>query len=297
MISAEAVHVPNGDLEAARDALHLAAELARQQRAPRTGADIDAALATVLRDLGDLAGAYDHAVRSRELTAEFARTAYDQRVRALRVGFDIEQAQREVDLYRDRARAQDEIIAELERTRAELADRMDDLQRLHAEVLHLSQTDPLTGLANRRHMNETFARLCRTTTHHGTPLALAMFDVDRFKDINDRYGHDVGDCVLVTLTQLVRSHLRPADLPARLGGDEFVMVMPGVTGSEAMLACQRLLVAVREHPWGSVAADLAVTITVGVVDGTAPADPNELLRMVDRALYRGKQAGRDVVTR
>ncbi len=173
---------------------------------------------------------------------------------------------------------------------------MADLERLNAEVLHLSRTDPLTGLANRRHMNETIARLCRTTSRYGTPLALAIFDIDRFKSINDRYGHEVGDNVLVTLTELVRRHLRASDLPARLGGDEFVLVMPGVTGSEAMVACRRLSAAVRDHPWEAVASGLAVTITIGVVDGSGKADPGELLRLADRALYRGKQAGRDVVS-
>jgi diguanylate cyclase (GGDEF)-like protein len=173
---------------------------------------------------------------------------------------------------------------------------MADLERLNAEVLHLSRTDPLTGIANRRHMNETVARLCRTTSRYGTPLALAMFDIDHFKAINDRYGHEMGDNVLVTVTELVRRHLRASDLPARLGGDEFVVVMPGVTGSTAVMACRRLHAAVRDHPWEALMPGLAVTITVGVVDGTGQADPGELLRLADRALYRGKQAGRNVVS-
>jgi diguanylate cyclase (GGDEF)-like protein len=235
-------------------------------------------------------------VRSRRLIAEFARTSHDRRVRALRVRFEIDQVEREARLYRERAQAQTEVIAELERTKAELADRMADLQRLNAEVLHLSQTDPLTGLANRRHMNETIAQMCLTTSRYGTPLAVAMFDIDWFKSINDRYGHEVGDNVLVTLTELVSRNLRTSDLPARLGGDEFVVVMPGVTGSAAMLACLRLHAAARDHPWEAVAPGLAVTITIGVVDGTGQADPGELLRLADRALYRGKQAGRDVVS-
>jgi diguanylate cyclase (GGDEF)-like protein len=294
-VAARAVQIPRGDLETARTTLEQAVRLADEQGAVRLGADAESALAEVLRALGDPAGAYDHAVSSRLLTEEFGRASHDRRVRALRVRFEIDQVEREAKLYRERAQAQTEIIAELERTRAELADRMADLQRLNAEVLHLSRTDPLTGLANRRHLNETIARLCRTTSRYGTPLALAMFDVDQFKSINDRYGHEAGDNVLVTVTELVRRHLRASDLLARLGGDEFVVVMPSVTGSAATLACRRLHAAVRDHPWETVAPGLAVTITVGVVDGTGQADPDELLRLADRALYRGKQAGRDVV--
>jgi diguanylate cyclase (GGDEF)-like protein len=296
LVAARSVQVPRGDLAAARDTLEQAARIASEQGAVRLAADAEAALAEVLRQLDDLAGAYDHSVRSRVLTDELARASHDRRVRALRVRFEVEQVEREARLYRERSQAQTEIIAELERTRAELADRMADLQRLNAEVLHLSQTDPLTGIANRRHMNETLARLCRTTSRYRTPLALAMLDVDRFKSINDLYGHEVGDNVLVSLTDVVRRQLRASDVPARLGGDEFVVVMPGVTGKAAVVACRRLHAAVRDHPWEAVAPGLVVTVTVGVIDGTGQADPSELLRQVDRALYRGKQAGRDVIS-
>ena len=75
-----------------------------------------------------------------------------------------------------------------------------------------------------------------------------------------------------------------------------MVIMPGVTGSMAMLACRRLLAAIRGHPWEALAPGLAVTITIGVIDGTGEANPAKLLRLADEALYRGKQAGRDVVS-
>ena len=209
LIEARVVHSPRGDMEAARASLDQAARLCDEQGKTRLGAEARSALAEVICEgLGDLAGAYDNVVRARLLTQEFARESQDRRVRALRVQFEVAQAEREARLYREQAQVQSAIIADLERTREELANRMTDLQRLNAEMAHLSRTDPLTGIANRRHMNEAIAQLCRVSSRYGTPLALALFDVDRFKGINDEYGHEVGDHVLVALTQLVLRHQR-----------------------------------------------------------------------------------------
>ena len=145
-------------------------------------------------------------------------------------------------------------------------------------------------------MAERLAELAALTARYGTPLAAAVFDVDRFKDVNDRFGHAVGDAVLIALAGLVRDHTRASDLAARLGGDEFVIVMPNVTGDDAMAACRRLRTAVRAHPWPDLAPGLDVTITIGVADATGEADPDAVLRRADAALYRGKRTGRDTVT-
>jgi diguanylate cyclase (GGDEF)-like protein len=173
---------------------------------------------------------------------------------------------------------------------------MTDLERLNAEVVQLSRTDPLTGIANRRFVNERLAEYSAGTARHGTPLAVAVFDVDRFKDINDQFGHYVGDAVLTALTELMHGHLRVTDLPARLGGDEFVILMPGARTDQAAVACARLQAAVREHDWSAIAPELYVTITIGLADGTGNGDPGAILRLADDALYRGKRAGRDTVT-
>jgi diguanylate cyclase (GGDEF)-like protein len=129
----------------------------------------------------------------------------------------------------------------------------------------------------------------------GTPLSVAVFDIDRFKGINDQYGHETGDSVLITFVTLLRAHLRATDLPARLGGDEFVAIMPGSTAAEAAAACERMLDAVHRHPWQATAPGLVVTVTIGIADGTARLDPDEILRQADAALYRGKNAGRNTV--
>jgi diguanylate cyclase (GGDEF)-like protein len=295
LVMARAAQLPCGDFEGARATLELAVELADELGALRYAAEAEGLLAEALRGTGDLSGAYDHLRRSCEFAEKVSQEKHDQRVRALRVRFEVEQAQREALHYREQTRAQAAVIAELERTKTELAERMADLQRLNAEVVQLSQTDPLTGIANRRFVSERLAEMCEATARYGSPVAVALFDVDKFKAINDRYGHGVGDAVLVTLGGLLRRHLRGADLPARLGGDEFVVLMPGARAEHAVIACQRLRAAVRDYPWDGIAAGLTVTITIGVGDGTGESDPDEVLRRADAALYAGKHAGRDTV--
>jgi diguanylate cyclase (GGDEF)-like protein len=292
---ATTVQLKQGELEAARATLERAVVLADELGTPRWAAQAESELAEVLHASGDPAAAYQHLRRSCRLTEEVTRGTQDQRVHALRVRFEVEQAEREALHYRERAKAQAEIIAELERTKAELASRMDELQRLNDEISQLSQTDPLTGIANRRRMNDTLADLTQAGVRFSAPLSVAVFDIDHFKAINDRYGHDVGDDVLVAFAGLLRAHLHATDLPARLGGDEFVAVMPGSTVDESMLVCRRILKAVRGYPWRETADDLVVTVTIGIADGTGQHDPDEVLRQADAALYRGKNAGRDTV--
>src|SRR2546430_6168597 len=297
MVLARTAQLPSGDFAGARATLERAVALADELGALRAAAQSESLLARALHASGDPAGAYEHLQRSRTLADKVALDVHDQRVRALRVRFEVEQAQRDALRYREQAQAQAAVIAELENTRSELAVRMAELERLNAEVVLLSQTDPLTGIAHRRFMNERLTELCQVSARYDTPLAVAVFDVDRFKDINDRYGHGTGEAVLVAPAELLRRHLRATDLPARLGGDEFVVIMPRTDSREAVAACRRLQAAIREHPWSELAPELAVSITIGVAGGFREADPEELMRRADTALYQGKRAGRDTISR
>ena len=295
MVLARTAQLPTGDIAGARASLEAAVALADERGGVRAAAEGEALLADVLHADGDVAGAYRHLQRSCRLTEQVSKSVHDQRVRALRVRFEVELAERDAQRYREQAQAQAAVIAELERTRSELANRMAELERLNAEIVQLSQTDPLTGIANRRFMNERLVELCRVSARYGAPLAVAVFDVDLFKSVNDRYGHGVGDAVLVALADLLRRQLRATDVPARLGGDEFVVILPRTDADEAVAACQRFHAAVRAHSWSDLAEGLTVTITVGVAGGAEQGDPEQLMRRADAALYRGKRSGRDTV--
>lgn len=167
-------------------------------------------------------------------------------------------------------------------------------KQMEMELARLADHDPLTGLPNRRVLEEALSRAVNHA-RRGVPGALMYIDADHFKDINDSLGHAVGDHVLVSLGGLLQSHLRGADLVARLGGDEFVVLLEHTDVEQARAIAQRLCEAVRERDFESNGSGFRLTLSIGlaVVDGKC--SPSEVLRCADSAMYRAKENGRDQV--
>jgi diguanylate cyclase (GGDEF)-like protein len=155
-------------------------------------------------------------------------------------------------------------------------------------------TDSLTGLPNKRALDDAFKRLLALAGRNLAPLSVVMLDIDRFKEINDNFGHERGDEVLAALGVLLRGQLRAGDFPARLGGDEFLAVLPNTDRSGALKLAEGLRRSVHGMKIGGL--EHPVTASIGV--STYPddsTDPDHLLRTADRALYAAKQGGRDRV--
>lgn len=165
---------------------------------------------------------------------------------------------------------------------------------LHQEAQRLSLTDPLTGLWNYRYLIMTLGHEIERATRFRRPLTVLMLDLDRFKQINDRYGHQVGDGVLIELARRMRSAVREVDTVARYGGEEFVVILPETDAAGGARTAERLRHAIRTTPFHVEGLDLAVTASIGVAvfpqHGVA-ASP--LLRAADEALYDAKESGRD----
>ena len=159
----------------------------------------------------------------------------------------------------------------------------------------LSIRDPLTGLFNRRHMEQAFATELRRCHRSSVPLAVVMLDIDRFKDFNDLHGHDAGDAVLVTIAGLLMSSFRSVDVLCRYGGEEFVVILPDATVDHARRRAEELRLAARRarHVHRGVAIG-PVTLSLGIaLSPDHGNEPDELLRAADQALYRAKSDGRD----
>jgi diguanylate cyclase (GGDEF)-like protein/PAS domain S-box-containing protein len=174
---------------------------------------------------------------------------------------------------------------------------IDERKRLEESLRRLSVTDELTGLYNRRHllgcMEEELARFRR----FGTPFSLVVIDLDHFKDVNDRYGHGVGDRVLQQLARLFEYRLRDIDVAGRTGGEEFLLVLPGTPAEGALWIAEGLRQAFAAMVFqGDDGDDFRVTLSAGVATA---CDADERLRHLwaraDRALYAAKEAGRDSV--
>ncbi len=169
-------------------------------------------------------------------------------------------------------------------------------ERIRRQWERAASTDYLTGLANRRTLNsEGDSRLGRARSH-GDGLAIAVVDVDHFKSINDRYGHDVGDLALKHVASQLQTACRGKDLPARQGGEEFVILFDRIEPSQAVSAGERMRAAVEAKPFVAEGVERTITVSIGVA-ALGPDDKtfDDLLRRADRALYAAKSGGRNRV--
>lgn len=174
-----------------------------------------------------------------------------------------------------------------------------DRLQLFEEVERMARYDGLTGAANRRSFMEKADEMIRTTRrlHQSTPLSFLLFDVDHFKSVNDTYGHDVGDEVLVQVAARAKKALREIDVFARYGGEEFVAMLPGANLDEAArLVGERLRKAMADEPFATTAGPLEVTISIGVAQLEGEEQRLEgVLKRADEALYQAKKRGRNRV--
>jgi two-component system cell cycle response regulator len=179
--------------------------------------------------------------------------------------------------------------------RKRFADRL--RETVHASI-ELAIVDSLTGLHNRRYLDTHFGHFVDESLNRGRPLSVLVLDVDRFKAVNDTYGHDAGDDVLREFARRVRHSLRGLDLVARFGGEEIVVLMPDTPLDTARLAAERIRRRIEDEPFAvrGGARSLSITVSVGVSAVSSLEDtPDTLLRRADRALYRAKAEGRNRV--
>ena len=175
---------------------------------------------------------------------------------------------------------------------------LQDAERRQSVFEKAATVDALTGLRNRRWLDDAFTRQLQRSTSAGQPVSVLMFDADWFKRVNDTHGHLVGDEVLIHLGRTLAAGLRPMDLLARYGGEEFAAMLPNVTTDDAMAVAERLRGAVQSHQPETAAGELSlITVSIGVA--TASPDTKQTLRVLleraDQALLIAKQSGRNCV--
>ncbi|HML53573.1 MAG TPA: diguanylate cyclase [Solidesulfovibrio magneticus] len=163
------------------------------------------------------------------------------------------------------------------------------INKLNDELERRSRTDPLTGLANRTHLDAVLRQEADRAERYGRPFAVILFDVDHFKAVNDVHGHLAGDKVLQTLADTARATVRGCDLVGRWGGEEFLVLCPETDADAALILAERLRVAVREQPFETGHVQ---TVSLGVAAFVSGDSVDSLLIRADGAMYRAKNAGR-----
>ncbi len=168
---------------------------------------------------------------------------------------------------------------------------LSELRRSLERERELARVDPLTGVANRRHFVEAVAAELSRARRHGRPLTVAYMDLDDFKQVNDRLGHDAGDAVLLAAARTLQARLRISDVIGRMGGDEFAICLPETAAAAADMVLGQL----REQVLAALrAGDRAVTVSMGAVAfASPPPTVDALLRRADEVLYAVKRAGKN----
>jgi diguanylate cyclase (GGDEF)-like protein len=187
----------------------------------------------------------------------------------------------------------------IKRLQEALEERERELLEVNERLRHMSQTDALTGLDNRRHLNDRIDEMFAHAVRLGEPFSLVMCDLDKFKSVNDTYGHQAGDEVLKQLADILRREAREIDRVGRYGGEEFMLLLPGASLDDAVTFAERVRKRIEGHTFTFPGGTLTRTASFGVAGWPHSRidQCDDLVRKADDALYVAKEAGRNRVVR
>lgn len=221
-----------------------------------------------------------------ELLERVAEQRVERGLHQAMARLELERIEQENEQYRKENRQLTAALEEVEKLRRELEARNADLSEL---VVH----DPLTSLFNRRWFMERLPVEVERARRYGHALSVAMLDLDHFKEINDRYGHGVGDAVLTKAASVMTANVRSTDSVVRYGGEEFAILMPETTQERAADACEKLRTVFEAADWSAQGVDAQITFSAGVASLSDHDTVDTLIDRADRRLYAAKEDGRN----
>jgi diguanylate cyclase (GGDEF)-like protein len=255
------------------------------------------ALADAHQQLGNAAQALAALRTWQLLNIERGNQASRARYQAASLQVELRRLQQNLDEIEARRRATERARAELEAINQRLSQKIDEVQALQAELEKQATRDFLTGLFNRRHLNDVLPQMLALAQRDGQALAVAIIDLDHFKRVNDRHGHVAGDTLLATFGSLLNENSRQSDIAFRFGGEEFCLLMPRSDAQAAQRKVTGLLNAWRAKSFHFESGSLTNnTFSAGVADSVAEIDSMEsLLKAADDRLLQAKRTGRNQV--
>ncbi len=267
---------------------------------PRVRSSVYAMLADLHERRGQPAEALAAMRRWQRVQAERGSLASRARYQAATLQTELLRMKHQVENHDARQRATERARAELQAANEALSRKIDEVQALQGRLSDLAVRDALTGLFNRRHLNDTLPALLAQARRERQPLAVALIDLDHFKAVNDSHGHAMGDALLAAFGRLLQGGCRAADVPCRYGGEEFCLLLPGADAATAQRRVQALLEQWRQQ---SFAAEPAaprdesglhgLSFSAGVADSLrVPGSAERLLQAADQELLGAKRLGR-----
>ncbi|MBA3644820.1 MAG: diguanylate cyclase [Gemmatimonadaceae bacterium] len=190
-------------------------------------------------------------------------------------------------------------LLRIKKLQEDLSNRERELEEMNERLHRISQTDALTGIPNRRSLEEKLDEMWAHSQRLHEPLSVVMCDIDKFKSVNDTYGHQVGDIVLKDFANLLKDAVREIDRIGRYGGEEFLLLLPGTPLESAVTFADRVREIAKEHTFSFEGGTLSRTMSCGVAAWPHPdiRDQDALLKAADDALYVAKETGRNKVVR
>ena len=290
----------DGDLARAAsdlEAVHAAVDSGREGLSLRVRCRVHQTLSQLHEARGDAAAALRSLRAWQRLADERAQFASRARYQAATLQTELLTLRQKLDAGDAQRRATERAHAELAAINRQLSQKVDEVQALQAALQQQATRDVLTGLFNRRHLNDTLPAMWAAARRDGRPLAVAIIDLDHFKQVNDGLGHEAGDRVLAGFGRLLAAAIRRSDVACRYGGEEFCVLMPGTEAAAARRKLTRLL-----ERWRSEALLLGASsgagtsFSAGVADSlTSSESAQALLKRADDELLRAKREGRNQV--
>ena len=260
----------------------------------RMRAQFFAVLSEAREACGDGAGALAALRQWQDLHRAQAQLASRARFQAAALQTELLRLQQRLEDNESRRQVAERSRAELAAINTQLSQRVEQVQALQAALRQQATQDPLTGLFNRRHLNDALPTLFALAQREQQPMSLAILDLDHFKQVNDRHGHAAGDRLLAAFGEMLEAHGRRSDVACRYGGEEFCLLMPRTVAADARRKVQGLL-----RRWRAMSFQLAgqtlsgLSFSAGVADTTsAPDSPDALLKAADDRLLQAKRDGR-----
>lgn len=278
------IYFQQGQPQLAFSHLHRALKIAEEIEAKHEIFKTHADLAAAYKQFKDFEQALIHYERFHTIKEEVFNDQADMRFKTLETAHRLEQTQKEAEIYRLRTQA---LQTEIEESKV-----------AQARAEHIATIDPLTSLLNRRHFFHLAEHAFTKALYDTTPLCVLMFDLDHFKNVNDTYGHLVGDKVLLAAANLIRQGLRATDILGRYGGEEFAAILPETAVEQGKLVAERIRYMIETTPVETEKGAVFVTISGGVGkifvdDSFSTLTLNVLIDRADQALYQAKQSGRN----